>query len=459
MISILFCGKDKDLLDTALKAFRKQPYRFVHVSDWQSMFAELEREKFHVAIVDVGVADKDALDLTVRFKEKAGSTPAIIMAESAPADLITKVVKAGAYEFLVKPVAEVQLSSIVDRAVENERVNSEVSYLRHTQDTIYRFDDIICKGSEMQAVIETLKKVAPSDASILILGETGTGKELIAGAIHYNSRRKNSPFIKVNCAALPETLLESELFGHEKGAFTGAHQRRIGRFEQANTGTIFLDEVADMSPGTQSKILRVLQEQSFERVGGMQAVYVDVRILAATNKEIKRLVAEGKFRDDLYYRLNVITLELPPLRDRRDDIPALVDFFGTKFARELGYRSVDIDKNAMARMVDCSWPGNIRQLRNVLERAVIMAGGETITEQHLALEDGEIPGRAGPSDLLEQPVTLAQMEKTMIERALRRSGGVQKKAAQLLGISPRVINYKITKHDIKVDRKVDGGLN
>jgi len=455
MISILFCGKEKDLLDTALKAFRMQSYRFVHVSDWQSMFAELEREKFHAAIVDLGAADKDALDLMSSFKEKAGSTAAILVADSAPVDLVAEVVQAGAHEFLMKPVAEIQLSSIVDRVVEHERIDGEVSYLRHTQDQIYRFDDIVCEGPEMRAVIDAVKKVAPSGASVLILGETGTGKELIAGAIHYNSRRKNSPFIKVNCAALPETLLESELFGHEKGAFTGAHQKRIGRFEQANTGTIFLDEVADMSPGTQSKILRVLQEQTFERVGGMQAVYVDVRILAATNKNIKQLVADGKFRDDLYYRLNVITLELPPLRQRRADIPALVDFFATKFARDLGHGSAEIDRNAMARMVDYSWPGNIRQLRNVLERAAIMAGGETITEQHLALESAQIPGRAGQSDIPDQPITLEQMERVMIERALEKAGGVQKKAAEILGISPRVINYKIKKHSIKVD----GGLN
>ena len=455
MISIVFCGKDKDLLDTALKAFRKQSYRFVHVSDWQSMFAEVEREKFHVAIVDVGVADKDALELMVRLNEKAASTPAILIADSAPVDLVAKVVKAGAHEFIMKPVAEVQLSSIVDRAVERETMNSEVSYLRHTQDQIYRFDDIVSRGPEMQAVIETLRKVAPSDASVLILGETGTGKELVAGAIHYNSRRKGSPFIKVNCAALPETLLESELFGHEKGAFTGAHQRRIGRFEQANAGTIFLDEVADMSPGTQSKILRVLQEQTFERVGGMQAVYVDVRILAATNKNIKQLVAQGKFRDDLYYRLNVITLELPPLRARRADIPALVEFFAKKFAHELACGSVDVGPNAMASMVDYSWPGNIRQLRNVLERAVIMAGSETITEHHLALESAEIPGRTAQSQLLDQPITLEQMEKIVIERALRKADGVQKKAAEILGISPRVINYKIKKHNIKVDGELN----
>jgi DNA-binding NtrC family response regulator len=419
------------------------------------MFQELEREKFHAAIVDLGAADKDALDLMVSFKKKAGSTAAILVADSAPVDLVTEVVQAGAHEFLMKPVAEGQLSSIVNRAVEHERIDGEVSYLRHTQDQIYRFDDIVCEGPEMRAVIDAVKKVAPSDASVLILGETGTGKELIAGAIHYNSRRKDSPFIKVNCAALPDTLLESELFGHEKGAFTGAHQRRIGRFEQANTGTIFLDEVADMSPGTQSKILRVLQEQTFERLGRMQAAYVDVRILAATNKDVKLLVADGQFRDDLYYRLNVITLELPPLRQRRADIPALVDSFATKFACDLGHGSVEIDRNAMARMVDYSWPGNIRQLRNVLERAVIMAGGETITEQHLALESAEIPSRAAQSDIPNQPITLEQMEEVMIKRALEEAGGVQKKAAEILGISPRVINYKIKKHSIKVDGEMN----
>ena len=450
MISVLFCGKDKDLLDASLKAFRKEPYRFVHVSDWQSVFEELQKEKFDVAIVDLGVADKDAVDLVLRLREKATSTATVLIADSAPVDLVTKAVKAGACEFLAKPVAELHLKSVVDRAVQREQAHGEVSYLRHTQEQIYRFDDIISEGPEMQEVIETLKKVAPSDASVLVLGETGTGKELVAGAIHYNSRRKDNPFIKVNCAALPDTLLESELFGHEKGAFTGAHQKRIGRFEQANMGTIFLDEVADMSPGTQSKILRVLQEQTFERVGGMQAVHVDVRIIAATNRDIKQCVADGGFREDLYYRLNVITLALPPLRERRDDIPAMVKFFADKFARELGYSPLEIDENAMACMVDYSWPGNIRQLRNVLERAVIMSGGGTIKEEHLAIEAGEVSAKAGAADPFEQGLTLEEMEKMMIERALEKAGGVQKKAAQLLGISPRVINYKIRKHKIQV---------
>ena len=449
MINIMFCGKDKELLDASLKAFRKEPYRFVHVSDWPSVFEAIEKEKFDVAVVDLGAADKDAVDLVLKLREKAASTATVLIADSAPLDLVTKAMKAGACEFLAKPVADAHLKSIVDRAVDREQAHGEVSYLRHTQEQIYRFDDIVSEGPEMHEVIETLKKVAPSDASVLVLGETGTGKELVAGAIHYNSRRKDNPFIKVNCAALPDTLLESELFGHEKGAFTGAHQKRIGRFEQANMGTIFLDEVADMSAGTQSKILRVLQEQTFERVGGMQAVRVDVRIIAATNKDIKQLVADGEFREDLYYRLNVITLALPPLRERRDDIPALVKFFADKFARELGYSSVEIDEDAMVQMVEHSWPGNIRQLRNVLERAAIMAGGDTIREEHLAIEAGEVSRAAGTLDPFEQGLTLEEMERMMIERALKKAGGVQKKAAQLLGISPRVINYKIQKHNIE----------
>ena len=450
MINIVFCGKDKDLLDASLRAFRRHPYRFVHVSDWQGVFEEIEREKFDVAIIDLGVADKDAIDLMRRLKQESALTATMFIADTAPVKLVAEVIDAGAYDFLTKPVAEIHLKGIVDRVAEREKARGEVAYLRHSQDLIYKFDDIICVGPQMKAVIDALKKVAPSDASVLILGETGTGKELVAGAIHYNSRRKRDPFIKVNCAALPDTLLESELFGHEKGAFTGAHQRRIGRFEQANSGTIFLDEIADMSPGTQAKILRVLQEQTFERVGGMQAVHVDVRLLAATNKDIKQLVAEGRFREDLYYRLNVITIELPPLRERRDDIPAMVAFFAKKFARELGQESVQIDESAMAHMVEYSWPGNIRQLSNVLERAVIMAGGETIREEHLAIEAGAV-GAAPTVDPLDQGLTLEQTEKLMIERALQKAGGVQKKAAELLGISPRVINYKIRKHHLKVN--------
>jgi transcriptional regulator with GAF, ATPase, and Fis domain len=289
--------------------------------------------------------------------------------------------------------------------------------------------------------------VAKSNTTVLIRGETGTGKELIAGAIHHNSLRSARNFVKVNCAALPETLLESELFGHEKGAYTGADRQRIGRFEQADGGSLFLDEVGDMSPGIQAKILRVLQEHEFERLGGTRTQRVDVRMIAATNRDLSAMVASGAFREDLYYRLNVVSVEIPPLRERKEDIIALGMFFTKKFAGELKKKIDGIDPEAQKMLLRYNWPGNIRELENSIERAILLTEGQQIAPDDLRL--GEIPTAGGGRDamsLVKIPpsgIPLEEIERCALLEALKMSNWVQKDAAELLGISPRVMNYKI----------------
>lgn len=315
----------------------------------------------------------------------------------------------------------------------------------------------VSRNSEIRKVYSLIKKVAKSNASVLIQGETGTGKELIAGAIQAQSLRANKPYVTVNCAALHEQLLESELFGHEKGAFTGAIATHIGKFEQADGGTLFLDEIGDMHPSTQAKILRVLQEQSFNRVGGHKTISVDVRIIAATNKDLWQEMERGNFRADLYYRLNVVSLHIPPLRERREDIPLLAEYFRRKFSAELKVNNGGFSEETMTLLTNHSWPGNIRELRNIIERAVLVVGDgdREITPKELTMTGKDYFAAGGrdrrSEDRGEQSfatLNLEELERSAIVTALQRSNWVQKDAAELLGISPRALNYKISQHNI-----------
>jgi transcriptional regulator with GAF, ATPase, and Fis domain len=315
---------------------------------------------------------------------------------------------------------------------------------------IHQFADIIGKCPQMEKIFNVLRRITRSNATVLISGETGTGKELIAGAIHYNSERRTSPFVSVNCAALQETLLESELFGHERGAFTGAIKQRIGRLEQANTGTIFLDEIGDMSLRIQAKILRVLQERQFERLGGNKTLKVDLRILAATNKNLIVAIERGSFREELYFRLNVIHIELPPLRERGGDIELLANFFLEKFRRSINRNIKGFSPSALRVIRDYPWPGNIREVRNVIERAVLMAQGEVLEDEDLLLDGelAEIPSMPKSNQSQDGMIKLSDMEKNTIIEALEKTHWIQQDAAKLLGVSKRVIHYKIKKYGI-----------
>jgi Nif-specific regulatory protein len=365
--------------------------------------------------------------------------------------------KIGAFDYVQKPFEIEEMEVKIEKALEVKRVKTDLEYLRGTQQDLYDFDKIVGSSPALQRVLDIVKKVAKSNTTVLIRGETGTGKELIAGAIHHNSLRNSRNFVKVNCAALQENLLESELFGHEKGAFTGADKQRIGRFEQADGGTLFLDEIGDMSPSTQAKILRVLQEHEFERLGGTRTLRVDVRLIAATNRDLPSMVQAGQFREDLYYRLNVVSIEMPPLRERKDDIVPLANSFLRRFAGELKKKIDGLEPEAQKLLMRYNWPGNIRELENTVERAILLAEGRAIASTDLRL--GEVPTAGGSmrdhAAVVKIPPTgipLEDIERHALIEALKMSNWVQKDAAELLDISPRVMNYKIKTLGIEFPR-------
>jgi two-component system, NtrC family, response regulator AtoC len=357
--------------------------------------------------------------------------------------------RSGAFDYVQKPFEIEEMEVKIAKALELRRMQHQIDYLRHASGDIYDFDRIIGSSGALGDVLGVVKKVAKSNTTVLVRGETGTGKELIAGAIHHNSTRSARNFVKVNCAALQENLLESELFGHEKGAFTGADKQRIGRFEQADGGTLFLDEIGDMSANTQAKILRVLQEHEFERLGGTRTIKVDVRLVAATNRDLNVMVEAGTFREDLYYRLNVVTIEMPPLRERKEDVQALATFFIRRFAGELKKKVDGLEPDALKLLMRYNWPGNIRELENAIERAMLLADGHQIAMSDLRLGDatttsgGSLRDNSSIVKIPPTGVPLEEVERMALVEALKMSNWIQKDAAELLAISPRVMNYKI----------------
>ena len=408
---------------------------------------KLHEGAFDVVLSDLKMGGSDGLDVLRTAKALHPNTAVILMTAFGSVHTAVEAMRIGAFDYVPKPFEIEEMEVKIDKALEHRRLRHEIDYLRHTQSDIYDFDRIIGASGALQRVLDVVKKVARSNATILIRGETGTGKELIAGAIHHNSPRSGRNFVKVNCAALQENLLESELFGHEKGAFTSADKQRIGRFEQADGGSLFLDEVGDMSPNTQAKILRVLQEHEFERLGGTRTIRVDVRLITATNRNLAHMVANGQFREDLYYRLNVVSIEMPPLRERKEDIPALAQFFIKKYAAELKKKMDGIDPEAQKLLMRYNWPGNIRELENTIERAMLLAEGRAIAADDLRL--GEVATTGAGRDqaaIVKIPPTgiaLEDIERHALVEALKMSNWVQKDAAELLSISPRVMNYKI----------------
>jgi len=349
--------------------------------------------------------------------------------------------KKGAENYLLKPLDPEALGAIVERAMEKARLMQEAQRLRDRLRERNAFSHIVSGDPKMQAVLELVAQVGPSKASVLLTGESGTGKELVAEAIHLASPRAKAPFVRLHCAALSESLLESELFGHERGAFTGAVARREGRFRQADGGTLFLDEIGEISPSIQVKLLRFIQERTFERVGGNETLKVDVRVIAATNRDLQAEIKKGTFRDDLFYRLNVVTVELPPLRERRGDVGALASFFLRRYAAENGKTIDTLADDALQILLDYGWPGNVRELENVVERAVVLCDGPRIEKRHL-------PPSVVPSDQRDGPPaipgsTIADLERYAILKTLEACGGSTSKAATVLGVSPRKIQYKL----------------
>jgi DNA-binding NtrC family response regulator len=419
-------------------------------------------EKLHEGFFDVVVSDlkmggSTGLEVLKTAKTLHPSSAIILMTAFGSVSTAVEAMKSGAFDYVQKPFELEEMEVKIEKALEMRRMQNQIDYLRHAQGDIYEFDRIIGSSGALEKVLAVVRKVAKSNTTVLVRGETGTGKELIAGAVHHNSHRAARNFIKVNCAALQENLLESELFGHEKGAFTGADKQRIGRFEQADGGTLFLDEIGDMSPSTQAKILRVLQEHEFERLGGTRTLRVDVRLIAATNRDLPAMVSTGQFREDLYYRLNVVSIETPPLRERKDDIVPLGNAFIKKFAAELKKKIEGIEPDAQKLLMRYNWPGNIRELENTIERAILLAEGRSIASGDLRL--GEVATAGGSRDhaaaVVKIPPTgipLEDIERHALVEALKMSNWVQKDAAELLSISPRVMNYKIKTLGIEFPR-------
>ena len=421
-------------------------------ADGEEALAKVGKEYYDLIVTDMKLPKCSGMEVLKAAKERNPTTKVIMMTAYGTVDSAVEAMKSGVYDYLQKPFDLEELEIKADKALEFDRLSKEVETLRLERDKRYHFDNIVGESVQMKQIFQTIQKIAPSNATVLISGETGTGKEIVAGSIHYNSPRKENTYIKVNCAALPETLLESELFGHEKGAFTGAHKQRIGRFEQANAGTLFLDEIGDMTLGTQAKILRVLQEREFERVGGVKTIKVDVRLLAASNKDLREEIEKGMFREDLYYRLNVVTIRMPPLRERREDIVPLARMFLKNFARDLKKDIEGFEPEVLRYLERHHWPGNIRELENAVERAVLMSDMSNLQITDFTPGADSAASAAASKGMKwkipPEGIDLKEVEKGLLLEALEMTNWIQKDAAKLLGINKRVINYKVKTYGI-----------
>jgi DNA-binding NtrC family response regulator len=445
MSTFLIIDRDENRCADICNFFRSIGHSLHAASDWNGAMSELALREYDVVVSSVAIVGGSIRELIHAVKAKSRDTAVIVHADLETTREGLAAVEAGAFGIVQSPFSIPELSFQIKRALEKRGPTGAATAAPGFAHEVYQPYNFIGESAEIKKVFGIVNRVAKTDSSVIITGETGTGKELVAGAIHYNSSRAGGPFVRVNCAALPEQLLESELFGHEKGSFTGADRTRIGRFEHANGGTIFLDEVADMSLFTQGKVLRVIQEKEFERLGSNETVKTDVRIISATNRNLMDRMKRGLFREDLFFRLNVVAIRLPPLRERDGDIALLIQFFLKKFAAEMGRKIRGIEPGAMRMLTDYHWPGNIRELENTMERAVLMAEGDRITAEDLSLFfAGEGP-EAG-DDVIRLPakgIRLEDAERALITQALDRSGWVQKDAARLLGVSSRALNYKI----------------
>jgi two-component system response regulator HydG len=424
-------------------------YEIFQADDGQTAIVAVEDRFYDLVIMDIRMPKISGIEALKKIKAISPGIPIIIMTAYASVGTAVEALKSGAYDYLIKPLDIEELKILVAKALRFRQLEQENVYLKERLNDRFDFSKILGRSPAMNSLFETMALVAPSEATVLIVGESGTGKELIASAVHQNSPRKDRPLIKVNCAALPETLLESELFGHEKGAFTGAIARKQGRFQLAHKSSIFLDEIAEMAPATQAKILRVLQEREFEPVGSSQTFKVDTRIIAATNKNLEEEIKTGRFREDLYYRVNVVTLVVPPMRERREDIPLLADFFFKQYAEKNNRPIKGFTPRAVDLLMRYDWPGNVRELENVVERAVIMARGDMITPLEFpdVLQDLDEEAKASPLTLTAGR-SLKEVEKVMILRTLEETGGNRTHAARILGISRRTLQLKLKEYGI-----------
>jgi len=459
MDTILIVDDEKNYLLVLGAVLEEEGYEVLTTLSGPEALGICKTSDIDLVLSDMKMPEMDGIELLEQIKKSDPDLPVIMMTAHGSVDKAVEAMQKGAYSYILKPFDNERLILYVKKAIAMYQVVKENRRLRDAVVSQYRFGNIIGKSKPMRDVFETIQKVAPSGATILIEGDSGTGKELVAKSIHFNSPRRDNPFVAVNCSALAETLLESELFGHERGAFTGAVSSKKGRFELADGGTLFLDEIGELSQNLQVKLLRVLQEKSFERVGGVRPIKVDIRVITATNRVLSEEMQQGRFREDLYYRLNVVHIALPALKDRKEDIRLLVNHFIAKYSdeRKLNVPVKGVDPEVDRLFYAYSWPGNVRELENVIERVMILCANEVITVDDLpkGFKDSvhntlHLDGIPANAPLYE---TLAMVERAMIERALKISNNVQSHAAEILGIGKSNLNQKIKKYELEVGPK------
>jgi len=451
METVLIVDDEKNYL-VVLSAFLSgEGYETLTAANAQEALQIVETVDLDLVLTDMKMPSMDGIAFLKEIKKMNPELPVLMMTAYGTVEKAVEAMQLGAFNFIQKPFKNETLKQMVDKAVGTYRLVKENRQLVAALESRYRFDDIIGKSKSMRAVFDLIQKVAHTKATVLVTGESGTGKELIAKAIHFNSPRRNKPFIAVSCAALTETLLESELFGHEQGAFTGATAMRKGRFELADGGTLFLDEIGEVPPSVQVKLLRAIEEMRFERVGGTRTIAVDVRLLAATNKDLKAEVERQRFREDLYFRINVVHITLPSLTERPEDIPLLATYFAKKLAEESQKGDMTISPEAMRVLCNHRWPGNVRELEHAMERAVLLSRGKEITIDDLPKDLSTFADLEVPLDwdkLGNLPETLEAIEKKLIQKALALSNNVQSRAASLLGIPRANLQYRLKKHNL-----------
>lgn len=453
-MKVILIVEDRESMAQMLKeTIEAAGYKSVIASNGAEGIRRLKEEKIDLVLTDLKLPRKDGMDVLMAAKEEDPTMPVIMMTAYGSVDLAVRAIKEGAYDFITKPFDTDHLLHIIKKATAFQRLLAENILLREEFSSLIGMPRIIGRSEKIQEVAGKVKKVAQAKTTVLLLGESGTGKELFARAIHCLSPRKEHPFVPINCAAIPRELLESELFGYERGAFTGAEARKPGKFELADRGTVFLDEIGEMDLSLQAKIMRVVQEGEIERVGGTKAIQVDVRVIAATNRDIERAVAEGLFREDLYYRLSVFPIRIPPLRERTEDIPLLVDFFINKYCAEMKTKVKGIAGDVMDMLINYPWKGNVRELENTIERAVILCDGNTIRLEHISLSP--IPMLSGPGipmngtleDTTKEAVRLAETQR--IKKALHETRGNKSRAAEILDVSYKTLLTKIKEYGIE----------
>jgi len=448
--------EDKESMSEMLKeTLESESYRVIIARDGIEGMKYLKESKINLVLTDLKLPKKDGIDILKVSKEENQLIPVIVMTAFGSVELAVAAMKGGAFDFITKPFDTDHLLMLIKRALETQRLLTENILLKEEFASKFGFPRIVGKSNKIEDVAQMVQKVAPTKTTVLLLGESGTGKELFARAIHNVSNRRNYPFVPINCAAIPRELLESELFGHEKGAFTGADSRKLGKFELADKGTIFLDEIGDMDLVLQSKVLRAIEDGEIERVGGVKGINVDVRIIAASNKDIERAVEEMLFREDLYYRLNVFPIKIPPLRERREDIPLLVEYFIKKYCLEIKTSLKTVSKETLDILMSYHWKGNVRELENTIERAVILCDGEMITPEHVVLSQRAVSESVVRSlhmegtlgDTAKEALRIAETQH--IVKALRDTKGNKSRAAELLQVSYKTLLTKIKEYGIE----------